>query len=160
MIVVVTDVAAAPEVLHDLVLDVDVHAESLRGSGESATTSTGRRILAAGDEVTFHARHLGVRWTMTSRVTTVQRPHRIVDEQVRGPFRRLLHEHEFTPGPRGTRMVDRMEVALPGGPFGALAVRLVAEPYLRRLLRQRADHLRAVAEGGSSTRRARPTSTT
>lgn len=160
MIVVVTDVAAPAQVLHDLVLDVDVHAESLRGSGESATTSTGRRTLAEGDEVTFRARHLGVRWTMTSRVTTVERPHRIVDEQVRGPFRRMRHEHVFAPGPRGTRMTDRMEVALRGGPVGALVVRLVAEPYLRRLLRERADHLRSVAEGGWSTRRARPTSTT
>ncbi|MEW1960156.1 SRPBCC family protein [Kineococcus sp. NPDC059986] len=145
-IVVVTDVAAPPQVLHDLVLDVDVHADSVRGSRERATTSTGRRTLAEGEEVTFRAWHLGVRWTMTSRVTAVERPHRVVDEQVRGPFRRLHHEHLFTARPGGTRMTDRMQVELPGGPLGALAVRLVAEPYLRRLLRRRAAHLRAVAE--------------
>ncbi|MEZ0165610.1 SRPBCC family protein [Kineococcus sp. LSe6-4] len=150
MIVVVTDVAAPPQVLHDLVLDVDVHADSLSGSGESATTSTGRRVLRAGDEVTFTARHLGVRWTMTSRVSVAERPHRVVDEQVRGPFRRLRHEHLFTATPAGTRMTDRVEVALPGGPLGALAVRLVAGPYLRRLLRERAAHLRAVAERGAA----------
>ncbi|MEZ0494403.1 SRPBCC family protein [Kineococcus sp. TBRC 1896] len=151
MIVVVTDVAAPPEVLHDLVLDVDVHADSLRGSGESATTSTGRRTLAEGEEVTFTARHLGVRWTMTSRVSVAERPHRVVDEQVRGPFRRMRHEHLFTPTGRGTRMTDRVALALPGGPFGALAVRWVAEPYLRRLLRRRAEHLRAVVERGAAT---------
>ncbi|GAA3782783.1 hypothetical protein GCM10022225_83820 [Plantactinospora mayteni] len=57
---------AAPSVVFDLELDVDVHAASMRGSQETATTSSGRRQLTLGDEVTFRARHLGVRWRMTS----------------------------------------------------------------------------------------------
>jgi len=61
VIEVVTVVKAAPEVVFDLELDVDVHAASLAGSQETATTSTGRRRLGLGDEVTFHARHLGLR---------------------------------------------------------------------------------------------------
>lgn len=72
---------------------MDAHAGSLAGSRETATTSTGRRRLALGDEVTFRARHCGLRWRMTSRITACERPRRFVDGQTRGPFRELRHEH-------------------------------------------------------------------
>lgn len=147
---VVTAVTAAPSVLFDLALDVDVHAASLAGSDERATTSTGRRCLQLGEEVTFAARHVGVRWRMTSRITAYERPWRFVDEQVRGPFALLRHEHRFEPlGPGRTRATDRMTIALAGGRAGGLVTRRVVAPYLRRLLRRRADHLRRVAESGT-----------
>jgi hypothetical protein len=57
VIEVVTVIDAAPIRVFGLELDVDVHAGSLPGSRETATTSTGRRRLALGDEVTFRARH-------------------------------------------------------------------------------------------------------
>ncbi|WP_305788319.1 SRPBCC family protein [Symbioplanes lichenis] len=138
-----TEIDAAPELVFGLELDMDVHAASLRASGETATTSTGRRQLALGDEVTFRARHFGVVWRMTSRVTAHEPPHRFVDEQVRGPFRALRHEHLFDDrGVGRTRMTDRMTITAPLGPVGLL----VAVPYLRRLLRQRAAHIKRLAE--------------
>ncbi|WP_459642370.1 SRPBCC family protein [Kineococcus sp. NUM-3379] len=147
VIEVLTDIDADPTVVFDLELDVDVHAASLAGSGESATTSSDRRRLRLGDEVTFSARHFGLPWRMTSRITTYDRPHRFVDEQTRGPFRSLHHEHVFealTGG--GTRMRDRMTITAPAGPLGAAVARLVLAPYLRRLLRRRATHIKHTAE--------------
>lgn len=144
---VVTVVRCEPATLFDLELDVDVHTASLASSGETATTSTGSPVLGLGDEVTFRARHLGRTWRMTSRITAHDRPHRFVDEQVAGPFARMRHEHRFEPaGPGVTRMTDRMEVVAPLGPLGALVVRAAVGPYLRRLLRQRAAHVRRLAE--------------
>ncbi|MCU7729380.1 SRPBCC family protein [Actinoplanes sp. KI2] len=144
---IVTVVKAAPEVIFDLELDVDVHAASLPGSQETATTSTGRRRLALGDEVTFHARHLGRYWSMVSRITVHDRPHLFVDEQTRGPFRMLRHEHLFHDlGDAGTQMTDRMTVDAPLGLVGAVVTRLLLAPYLRRLLKQRAAHIKRVAE--------------
>lgn len=116
MIEIVTLVDAPPDVLFDLELDVDVHAASLPASGERATTSSGRRQLALGDEVTFHARHFGLPWRMTSRITVHERPYRFVDEQTRGPFRMLRHEHQFQDlDGAGTRMTDRMASPHPWG---------------------------------------------
>jgi ligand-binding SRPBCC domain-containing protein len=147
VIEIVTVVKAAPEVVFDLELDVDVHAASLAGSEETATTSTGLRRLALGDEVTFHARHLGLRWSMVSRITVHDRPHLFVDEQTSGPFRLLRHEHRFyNLGGVGTQMTDRMTVGAPLGLVGAVVTRLLLVPYLRRLLRQRAAHIKRVAE--------------
>jgi ligand-binding SRPBCC domain-containing protein len=144
---VVTLIEAAPDVVFDLELDVDVHTASLPGSRETATTSTGRRQLLLGDEVTLRARHLGIRWRMTGRVTVYQRPDRFVDEQVHGPFRMLRHEHLFRRRERdGTLMVDRMTVSAPLGPLGTVVTRLLIAPYLRRLLIRRAAHIKGVAE--------------
>jgi ligand-binding SRPBCC domain-containing protein len=146
-VVVVTLVRAHPEVVFDLELDADVHAASMARSGERATTSTGRPTLGPGDEVTFSARHLGRRWRLTSRVTEYDRPRRFVDEQVSGPFRRMRHEHLFeVVDPGTTRMTDRMSFTAPLGPAGGLVARWILAPYLRRLLVQRAEHVRRLAE--------------
>jgi ligand-binding SRPBCC domain-containing protein len=151
LIDVTTVVAAPPPVVFDLELDVDVHAGSLAGTAERATTSTGRRVLGPGDEVTFRAVHFGLPWTMTSRVTAYDRPRRFVDEQVRGPFRALRHEHLFDDlGDGRTRMVDRMDVVAPAGPLGALLTRVALGPYLRLLLRRRGRHIARLA-GGPAT---------
>ncbi|MGW0432933.1 hypothetical protein ACWDV4_10365 [Micromonospora sp. NPDC003197] len=85
LIEIVSVIDAAPSVVFDLKLDVDVHTASVHTSQETATTSSGRRQLALGDEVTFRARHFGLRWRMTSRITLYEHPYRFVDEQTRGP---------------------------------------------------------------------------
>ncbi|WP_369069391.1 SRPBCC family protein [Kineococcus terrestris] len=147
LIEVVTVVDAPAAVVFDLELDVDVHAASLPGSGETATTSTGSRHLGPGDEVTFRARHFGVRWRTTSRVTAHERPHRFVDEQVRGPFRSLHHEHLFEAvTAQRTRMTDRLSITAPADLLSEVVAHLVLAPYLRRLLRRRAAHIARAAE--------------
>jgi ligand-binding SRPBCC domain-containing protein len=144
---VVTEIDAAADVVFGLELDMDVHAASLAASGETATTSTGRRRVALGDEVTFRARHFGVVWRMTSRITAYEPPRRFVDEQVRGPFRALHHEHVFDDlGAGRTRMTDRMTVSAPLGLLGHLMTRMLLAPYLRRLLMRRSAHVKRLAE--------------
>jgi ligand-binding SRPBCC domain-containing protein len=144
---VVTLIRAAPATVFDLELDADVHAASLAATGETARTSTGRPALGLGDEVTFTARHFGVTWRLVGRVTEYDRPRRFVDEQVRGPFRRMRHEHLFEPAAAGTtRMTDRITFTAPLGPLGAVVGHAVLGPYLRRLLAQRAAYVRRLAE--------------
>ena len=142
LVKVVTHARCAPEVMFDLALNVDAHAASLSGSGETATTSSGARQLGRGDEVTFRARHLGLVWRLTSRVSEYQRPHRFVDEQVRGPFASMRHEHLFeAAADGGTVMTDLMHVVAPLGVVGAVVGPAVLRPYLHRLLRERGAHL-------------------
>lgn len=144
---VVTHIDAVPDVVFNLELDMDVHSASLGPSRETATTSTGLRQLALGDEVTFRARHFGVVWRMTCRITAYEPPYRFVDEQTRGPFRALRHEHVFHDlGDGRTQMIDHMTVSAPLGPWGALVTRVLLAPYLRRLLQQRSAHIKRLAE--------------
>ncbi len=38
------------------------------------------------------------------------------DRQIQGPFAKWVHRHEFEPAGTGTRLTDRIEYQLPGGP--------------------------------------------
>jgi ligand-binding SRPBCC domain-containing protein len=144
---VVTAVAAPPERVFDVSLDVEVHTGSMAASGERAVGGVTSGRLRAGDTVTWQARHFGVRWRMTSRISAYDPPLHFVDEQVRGPFRRWRHAHHFEPDGRGgTLMRDVIDFAAPLGPLGVLAELAVLNRYMPRLIAVRNAHVKAVAE--------------
>ncbi len=136
---VITRASVARELLFDLTLDIDAHLASMSASGESAIDGVTAGGIGLGETVTWRARHFGVWFTMTSRITAIDRPDRFVDEQIRGPFRSFRHEHVFESVGDDTVMTDTITLASPV--FGILAERLVLVPYLRRLIVARNGHL-------------------
>jgi uncharacterized protein (UPF0548 family)/ligand-binding SRPBCC domain-containing protein len=136
---VTTRTGARVEDLFDASLSIDEHLESMRSSGELAIAGVTSGRIGLGESVTWRARHFGIRFTMTSRITALDRPHRFVDEQLRGPFRTFRHEHVFRTEGAETVMTDTLTIGSPV--FGALAERVILVPYLRRLIRQRNAHL-------------------
>ena len=70
------------------------------------------------------------------------------ERQVRGPFARFEHVHEFSVAAGGTRIVDRIELALPWLRGGALAERWIVAPWLRRLFEFRHAAYRRLVESG------------
>ena len=127
--------------LFDLARSIDAHKESMRQSHENAIGGVTSGLISLDEEVTWRAWHFGVPIRMTSRITEMQKPDYFVDEQVRGPFQRFRHVHEFSQDSNGTTMVDRIEFAAPFGPVGRLAEKLVLGRYLRRLIEVRNRHL-------------------
>ena len=115
-------------------------------SGERAVAGVTSGRMALGDTVTWEARHLGLPFRMTSRITAWERPRRFVDEQVAGPFRSWRHEHTFTPVAGGTLMVDVARFAAPYGVLGRAVEAAVLTRYLTRLLDQRNAWLRRELE--------------
>jgi ligand-binding SRPBCC domain-containing protein len=142
----VTLVGAPAERVFDLSLNVDSHLRSMTRSRERAVAGVTSGAMSLGDEVTWSARHFGVPWRMRSRIVELDRPGWFVDEQVRGPFARFRHEHRFEQTDSGTRMTDTLRFDAPLGPLGRLVERVVLDGYVRRLIRQRADSIRAEAE--------------
>lgn len=142
---VVTRANVPPARLFDLSLDIDAHVASMSASGERAIDGVTAGTIGLGEEVTWRARHFGVWFTMTSRITALDRPNHFVDEQAHGPFRLFRHEHRFESDGDGTVMTDTITLASPV--FGALAERLVLVPYLRRLIIARNRHLVASVRG-------------
>lgn len=143
---VVNAVEAPAEVVFDLSLDIDAHVASMSDSGEQAVGGVTSGLIGLGETVTWRARHFGVPFTMTSRVTAWDRPRRFVDEQVTGPFRSFHHEHLFEADAGATTMIDRVRFVAPVGPVGRLVERLVLGRYLHQLIADRAQHLKAEAE--------------
>ena len=127
--------------LFDLARSVDVHKDSMAHSREEAVGGVTTGLLSLGQEVTWRACHFGIPLQMTSRITEMKSPDYFVDEQVKGPFRRFRHVHEFSQDASGTTMVDRIEFAAPFGLIGRLVERLVLARYLQKLIETRNRHL-------------------
>lgn len=141
-----TTIAAPPTTVFDLSLDIDAHMASMADSKERAIGGVTSGLIGLGEEVTWRARHFGIPFTMTSRVTEFDRPNRFVDEQQRGPFRRFHHEHLFERAEGGTVMIDRLAFDAPVGVIGSVVERLVLDRYLQKLIEQRGEHIKAEAE--------------
>src|SRR5215471_233389 len=92
---VITRIAAPRGVVFDLSLDVDAHSAPPAGSNERAVGGGTTGESGLGEDVTWRAIRFGISFTMTRRVTDLDRSSRFVDRQVRGPFRRFDHEHVF-----------------------------------------------------------------
>jgi ligand-binding SRPBCC domain-containing protein len=82
---------------------------------------------------------------LTVRISEYERPRWFRDELVRGPFRRLRHDHWFEAGEGGTRMRDDFE-------FAAVPIvdELVLAPHLRRLLLKRNELIARLAKADAS----------
>lgn len=138
------DINAPQRRCFDLARCVEFHVHSMARTGESAVAGVTRGLLSLSDEVTWEARHFGVRQRLTSRITAFDAPHSFADEQVSGAFRRFRHEHRFEPlSPLQTRVSDIFDFESPLGPLGAIANTLFLTAYMRRLLTAHAANLKA-----------------
>jgi ligand-binding SRPBCC domain-containing protein len=147
LVEVEVQVRAPVERCFDLARSIDLHVVSSSGTSERAVGGVTAGLIGLGQWVTWRARHLGVWFELTSRVTALDRPHHFRDEQVAGPFRHFRHDHLFEPSEDGgTRMRDRLDYRAPLGPLGRLAERLVLDGHLRRFLLARALVIRRAAE--------------
>lgn len=145
-ILLVTVIAAAVDECFELALSVDAHTASMGTSREIAVAGVTSGAMSLGETVTWEARHFGLPFRMTSKITAYDRPHGFVDEQSRGPFAMWWHEHQFKGTHEGTAMTDFVRYASPLGPVGRLADRLVLQRYLTRLLEQRNTWLKRELE--------------
>lgn len=141
----ITNIKAEPEVCFDVSLDVGVHVAASPTEHIVGGVRSGRMRL--GEQVTWSARHFGIRWRMTSKVVEYERPHTFVDEMQRGPFAHWRHQHVLEKAASGTRMIDHVVFASPLGPLGRIVDVLVLERYMIRLLREHNAYVRRVAEG-------------
>jgi len=145
-----TLIAAPSDEVYDLARDIDLHARSMAHTNERAVAGRTSGRIALGETVTWRARHFGITWSLTSRIVAAEPPTRLVDEQVRGPFRSFRHEHRFEGVPTGTLMIDDWEHVAPFGVVGRVVDRLVLERYMRGLLETRNRTLKAEAEYASA----------
>lgn len=85
--------------------------------------------MREGARIRYRLKLWGVPFSWETKITSWEPPHRFVDEQASGPFRRWVHRHELVDTPDGTLMYDHVEYELPFGALGQLF-----HPVLRRQL--------------------------
>lgn len=147
-----TVIRAPRERVFDLARSIDAHQDSAEGTHERAVAGVTSGLIGLNDEVTWEARHLGVRQNLTVRVTAFDRPRHFQDIMVKGAFNRMKHDHEFQEHLGGTLMIDHFEFQSPFGILGRIVDRLFLTAYMRRFLVRRNVILKNLAESNSWSR--------
>lgn len=141
-----TPIRAPIERCFDLARSIDLHVVSQSRARERAVAGKTSGLIGPGEEVTWEARHLGVRQRLTSRIVAFDRPRHFRDSMVRGAFARFDHDHEFEARGEVTVMTDVFDFTSPLGPLGRLADWLLLDRYMRDLIAERAEVIRQAAE--------------
>src|SRR5262245_26288806 len=130
-------IPAPPERCFDLARSVELHTRSTSSTRERVIGGRTNGLLELNDEVTWEARHFGLRQTLTSRITLLDRPKHFRDSMVRGVFKRFDYDHYFSADRDGTVMRDVFDYSAPFGVLGRLAEQSFLSRYMRRFLEAR-----------------------
>jgi len=144
-----TRIEAPPGRVFDLARSIDAHVASTPGTGERAVAGRTSGLIGMGEIVTWEARHFGVKQRLTTKITSMERPHHFTDEMIRGAFASMKHSHRFLPDGTGTLMKDEFHFSAPLGILGRIAERMFLTRYMRRLLLNRNRILKELAEASA-----------
>jgi len=144
-----TLVHAPVERCFDAARDLDLHLTSMVKTGEKAVAGRTTGLIELDEEVTWEARHFGVRQRFTSRITLFDRPFHFQDTMMKGAFQSFVHDHWFQEVPDGTAMRDILAFRSPLGVLGAVVDTLVMTSYLKRLLTQRNNVVKQFLEAAA-----------
>jgi ligand-binding SRPBCC domain-containing protein len=107
--------------------------------------------ITANSRVIWRGWKFGLPTEHHTLITAFEAPHDGVayfeDSQEQGRFASFRHEHLFRQRGEETELEDRVHFALPFGPFGRLAAKLLLAPHIRKLARQRFAMIKELAEG-------------
>jgi ligand-binding SRPBCC domain-containing protein len=94
--------------------------------------------MKVGALIDYTARIYGIRVSGQTKVTEWEPEEWFVDEQVKGPYRYLRHEHTFEVDGECTLVRDRLIYRVP---LGALAQRLIVKRKLESIFEYRRERL-------------------
>ena len=140
-------IQASIDTCFDLSRDIGFHVRSLEHTNKRAIVGRTDGLIELGESVTWEAKHLDMTRRMTVEITAMDRPQHFRDEQTDGPFKHFRHDHYFEAlGGGVTRMNDVIDFASPFGCLGRCVDRVCLAGYLRRLITERGDAIKAQAE--------------
>src|SRR5512142_3100165 len=100
-----------------------------------------------GQVIDYTVRPLaGIATTWRTGIERVDPGRAFTDVQLRGPYRRWIHTHTFTPVEGGTRVDDVVEYELPFGLLGRIAHSLAVRARLDEIFRFREQAIRSIFE--------------
>ncbi len=141
-----TEIKCSLEICFDLSRSIDLHKISTAKTNEQAIAGTTQGLLNLNEWVTWQATHFGIRQKLTSQITAFDRPNYFKDEQIKGAFKSILHEHIFKVVGDKVMMTDVFEFQAPFGSLGRLFNQLILTRYMRKLLVDRNRVIKEFAE--------------
>jgi len=134
------------EICFDLSRSIDLHKVSMSHTNEKAVAGRTSGLINLGEIVTWQARHLGFTQNLTSKITAYDRPFHFRDEQVKGVFKSIIHDHYFEQCGEDVLMKDNFDFESPLGLIGRIANTIFLEGYMIRLLMDRNRIIKEFAE--------------
>ena len=110
----------------------------------------GPAALGEGSRIEYRIRWSLVTLRWVTRITRWNPYVDFEDVQERGPYAAWRHVHRFHPDGAGVVMEDRVEYALPFGPFGRLVHRLRVRGQLERIFDYRREQIDRIFPGGAA----------
>lgn len=142
----ITEINATIEICFDLSRSIDLHKISTAKTQEQAIAGRTKGLINLNETVTWQAIHLGITQKLTSKITAFDRPNYFVDEQIKGIFKSLIHEHKFEKVGNKVIMQDVFEFHAPFGFLGKLFNKLILTNYLKKFLSDRNQVIKEYAE--------------
>ena len=103
-------------------------------------------LLGPNEEVTWEARHFGMKQRLKVKMTQLTQPSHFQDVMLEGAFKHMRHDHTFEDQYGKTLMTDRFEFGAPLGILGIIAERLFLTSYMRHFIVKRNQILQRIAE--------------
>lgn len=141
-----TFIAAPVHVVFDLSRHVGLHKESMSAFKEEAVAGTRFGLIEKEDTVTWKARHFFKERLLRVKISELKKNELFIDEQAKGDFKMMKHEHYFKPCDNGTIVIDIFQFESPYGVFGQCFNSLYLTKYIKRILEQRNKTIKEYAE--------------
>ena len=141
-----TNIRSDIAICFDLSRSIDLHRISTAKTNERAIAGKMKGLINSGEFVTWQAKHFGITQQLTSKITVFDRPFHFRDEQQKGAFKYIIHDHYFEVNNDKVVMKDIFAFQSPFGLMGKLFDKMVLTKYLQKLLINRNYIIKEYAE--------------
>ncbi|KAA9041043.1 SRPBCC family protein [Ginsengibacter hankyongi] len=141
-----TKIKSNIQICFDLARSIDLHQISTAKTNEKAVDGKTKGLINLGEYVTWQAKHFGINQRLTSKITRFNEPFYFKDEQQKGAFKYIAHDHYFEKYDQYVIMKDIFNFQSPLGMIGKLVDKILLSNYLKRLLIERNSTIKEYAE--------------
>jgi ligand-binding SRPBCC domain-containing protein len=141
-----TKIKSSIGICFDLSRSIDLHQISTAKTNEKAIDGKTSGLINLGEHVTWQAKHFGITQNLTSKITAFNKPIYFKDEQQKGAFKYIAHDHYFEQQHDHVIMKDVFNFRSPFGVIGKLIDELILTNYLKNLLIVRNNVIKDYAE--------------
>ena len=129
-----TKIKADIRICFDLSRSIDLHQVSTASTKEKAIAGLISGLIGLNESFTWQANHFSVKQKLTSKITAFHRPFHFRDEQQKGAFKYMVHDHYFESDRDSVLMKDIFCFRSPLGLCGKLFDKAVLTGYLSKFL--------------------------
>lgn len=129
-----TIINAPIETRFDLARNIDIHQLSTAKTNERAIAGRTSGLCELSDEITWEAKHFGIKQQLTVKITKLDFPFLFEDQMLKGAFQSMHHTHRFEFKNNQTIMYDYFKYEVPFSVFGKIFNTFVLKSYMTKFL--------------------------